>query len=96
MEIKENKGYIFKNDRKKNEMAPDYKGEINVDGVKKEIALWVKKNDKGSFFSVGISEPYKKSDPQPEAGKHYSPAEPPESNFNRGSMGPDGTDDLPF
>ena len=89
MEIKENKGYIFKNDRKKNEMAPDYKGEINVDGVKKEIALWVKKNDKGSFFSVGISEPYKK-DPQPEASKHYSPAEPPESNFNE----PD--ESLPF
>ncbi len=63
MDIKENKGIIFKNTKKTNENQPDYRGEINVDGVKKEIALWVKKGEKGSFFSVGISEPYRKEEP---------------------------------
>jgi hypothetical protein len=37
-----------------------------VDGVEKEISLWVKEGAKGKFFSVQISEPYVKPD-QPAA-----------------------------
>ena len=29
---KDNSGVLFKNDRKENERAPDYKGNITVDG----------------------------------------------------------------
>lgn len=65
MELKENKGIIFKNNKKSSENHPDYRGEINVKGEKYEIALWVKKGEKGSFFSVGISEPYKKAVEKP-------------------------------
>lgn len=56
-----NRGAIFKNDYKTTDSHPEYKGKINVDGVDKEIALWVKKTKDGkSFFSVAISEPYVK------------------------------------
>lgn len=58
-----NTGAIFKND-KKADNHPDYKGKINVDGIDKEIALWVKTSKDGSktFFSAKISEPYQASE----------------------------------
>lgn len=63
METKINGGAIFKNVNKKAEAHPDYKGTINVDGVEKEIALWIKQSSKGTnYFSVSISKPYQKTD----------------------------------
>ncbi len=56
-----NRGAIFKNDYKQKDTQPDYRGKINVDGVEKEISLWVKTSKEGkSFFSASISEPYVK------------------------------------
>jgi len=56
-----NRGAIFKNEYKKSENHPDYRGTINVDGVDKEISLWVKKSKAGkNFFSASIQEPYVK------------------------------------
>jgi uncharacterized protein (DUF736 family) len=58
-----NRGAIFKNDYKQKDTQPDYKGKINVDGVEKEISLWVKTSKDGkSFFSASISEPYVKTE----------------------------------
>ena len=72
METKVNGGAIFKNE-KKEDTHPDYKGTINVDGQEKEIALWVKQSAKGTtYFSVKISEPYKKTEEQPQ-GKWIKP-----------------------
>jgi uncharacterized protein (DUF736 family) len=69
-----NRGAIFKNDYKQKDTQPDYKGKINVDGVEKEISLWVKTSKDGkSFFSASISEPYVK----PEGA---TPATPPLSD----------------
>lgn len=63
METKINGGAIFKNANKKAEAHPDYKGTINVDGVEKEIALWIKQSSKGTnYFSVSISKPYQKTE----------------------------------
>ena len=54
-----NSGAIFKNDKKGNEKAPDYKGKINVDGKDKQIALWLRESKAGNkFFSVKISDMY--------------------------------------
>jgi len=59
MEQKPNTGAIFKNNKKEKETHPDYRGTINVDGVEKEIALWVRTSQKGmQYFSAAISEPY--------------------------------------
>ena len=65
-----NTGAIFKND-KKAENHPDYKGKINVDGVDKEIALWIKKSKDGTkeFLSAKISEPFVKNEPQSTSAK---------------------------
>jgi len=59
MEQKPNTGAIFKNNKKEKETHPDYRGKINVDGVEKEIALWVNTSKNGlQYFSASISEPY--------------------------------------
>ena len=58
MENKVNTGSIFKNNYKKTETHPDYKGKVNVNGKEMEVALWVKQGKAGSYFSASFSEPY--------------------------------------
>jgi len=61
METKNNSGIAFKNVKKTNEKAPDYKGTVNVNGKDMEIAMWVKESQKGTkYFSVSFQEPFKK------------------------------------
>lgn len=69
MEINNNSGLIFKNNYKAKDSHPEYVGKINVDGKEKEISLWVKKNDKGHFFSASIKDPYVKEGKEQEAKK---------------------------
>lgn len=65
-----NGGAIFKNDKKGNEKAPDYKGKINVDGKDKQIALWLRESKTGSkFFSVKINELYVAAESTPAVAK---------------------------
>jgi len=52
-----NRGAIFKND-KTSDNQPDYTGKINVDGVEKRIALWIRESAKGTkYMSAAISDP---------------------------------------
>jgi len=52
-----NRGAIFKND-KTADNQPDYTGKINVDGVEKRIALWIRESAKGTkYMSASISDP---------------------------------------
>ena len=71
METKQNEGAIFKNTKKpEGSKQPDYRGEIDCDGVKKEIALWLSESKSGvKYFSVKLSDPWVK----PEA-KESAPA----------------------
>ena len=55
-------GFLFKNEYKKAEKHPDYRGTVKVEGKKLEIAAWVKKGKKGSFMSLVFQEPYVKPD----------------------------------
>ena len=65
METRINTGAIFKNDNKKTDNHPDYKGKVNVNGKEMEVALWMKTSAKGvKFFSVSFSEPFVKSETQ--------------------------------
>ena len=59
MEQKNNTGAIFKNNYKKTETQPDYKGKALIDGVEKEVALWVNESKNGvKYFSAAFSKPY--------------------------------------
>jgi uncharacterized protein (DUF736 family) len=65
MELKENTGMVFRNEYKKEENHPDFKGKINVDGTEKEIALWSNppKDGKKGYFGIKISDPYVTEEP---------------------------------
>jgi len=85
METKMNTGAIFKNENKKAENHPDYKGKVNVNGKEMEVALWLKTSAKGlEFFSASFSEPYIKIEPQIQNN------EPQIKEYG------DANDDLPF
>ena len=94
METRNNTGAIFKNDNKKAENHPDYKGKVNVNGKEMEVALWMKTSAKGvKFFSVSFSEPYIKTD-EPQIQRN-------EPQINGTLKQPsyvslDANDDLPF
>ena len=89
-----NTGAIFKNENKKADNHPDYKGKVNVNGKEMEVALWLKTSAKGlKFFSASFSEPYIKSEPQiqtnePQINGTLKQTIIHESNFDN--------DDLPF
>ena len=59
MEQKNNTGAIFKNNYKKTDSQPDYKGKAVIDGVEKEVALWLKESKNGvKYFGAAFSKPY--------------------------------------
>jgi uncharacterized protein (DUF736 family) len=79
---KVNTGAIFKNENKKDQKHPDYRGKINCDGKDMEIALWLRESQKGvKYFSASLSEPYVKPDESTSAAPVQSAA---------------ADDDLPF
>ena len=55
-ETKPGQGALFKNDKKGNEKAPDYRGSANINGVTFDIAGWIKKGAKGNYMSLSVKE----------------------------------------
>lgn len=68
-ELKEGQGSLFKNDKKGNEKAPDYTGNVLVGGEKKRLAAWVKEGKSGKFLSVQMSEFKQQRQPGEEAAE---------------------------
>ena len=78
METKQNTGVIFKNNYKKTEQQPDYKGKAMVDGQMKDLAMWLNESKSGvKYFSVKFSEPYQEA----EAPKQNMPQDLPDSGL---------------
>ena len=50
----ENRGVLFKNDRKEQDNHPDYKGSINVGGQEFWLSAWLRQGDKGKFMSLSV------------------------------------------
>ena len=45
--------------KKEKETQPDYKGKALIDGVEKEVALWLNESKNGvKYFSAAFSKPY--------------------------------------
>lgn len=82
-EQKDNSGALFKlkDEDRKSDAAPMYRGPAMVDGVAKEVSAWVKKSKDGktTFMSLAFSEPFKKTtkvagddDTAPRKGKPFA------------------------
>ena len=65
MEKRNNSGVLFKNDKKENDRAPEYKGNIMVDGTEYWLSAWIKEGKSGKFMGLAVSP----KDAQPPVGK---------------------------
>lgn len=59
----ENRGVLFKNDRRESETHPNFKGSINVDGKEYWLSAWRKNNEDGSFKLISVSVQPKEAKP---------------------------------
>lgn len=66
-EHREGYGAVFKETEKKNEKAPDYKGNIMLGGVVYEIAGWKKEGGKGTFLSLKGQLPRQQQESKPKS-----------------------------
>ena len=65
-EHKENKGSIFKNEKKEKETLPDYTGQANVDGTVYNVSAWINESKGGKkYFGLAFSIPKPKEDKKP-------------------------------
>lgn len=86
-----NKGVAFKNDYKKEDRHPDWKGKGNFNGQEFEIAIWERTSPKGQFFSIAFSEPYEKTEQTSQSGYEKAKAQ---ADSLRDE--PINLDDIPF
>ena len=62
----ENRGALFKNERRDDEKFPHYKGSLNVEGVDFWISAWLKESKDGAkFMSLSIKAKDQKEAKQP-------------------------------
>ena len=54
-EQRNNSGVLFRNDKRENEKAPSYKGNITVDGKDYWLSAWVKEGKSGKFMGLAVS-----------------------------------------
>ena len=79
-------GALFKSDKKGNEKAPDYTGDIyDANGKKRRIAAWLRKSGSGMTYMSLKIEDVRESHPNQTGGQpvHQEPVD-------------DGFDDIPF
>lgn len=69
MELKVNKVVIFKN-RKTGEKQPEWKGKIDINGERFEIALWESISAKGEKYLSGSIQPPRKEESPTEYKKY--------------------------
>lgn len=51
-EHRDGSGSLFKNDKKGNDKAPDYRGDLMIGGTLYELATWIKEGKNGKFMSL--------------------------------------------
>lgn len=86
------RGVLFKNDKKGNDKAPEYKGKCEINGVEYQIAAWVQSpTDPSKAKYMSLKFQLKQADPGAAPAQKGQRHDPPES------LQPDPSNDgLPF
>lgn len=80
-----NRGVLFRDEKRKNERAPEYTGTINILGKEYRLSAWIKESKTGKkFFSLSVTSP------NLAPKKEEKPVEPLETTMM------DDVDELPF
>lgn len=66
---------IFRNEYKKKETQPDYRGSALIDGMEFQVSLWTKNSTKGEFFAGRIEIKLDEIMPKPVVRVEPKPAE---------------------
>lgn len=85
----ENRGAIWKNDRKETERHPDFKGSLNVEGVDFWVSAWKREPD-ANPRAPALRFSVQRKDDQPAAQAQEPKAEP------APPAGDQFSDDIPF
>lgn len=54
-QARDNSGVLFKSDKRDNERAPHYRGNITVEGKDYWLSAWVKEGKSGKFMGLAVS-----------------------------------------
>ena len=55
MDKRDNSGVLFRNDKKDNDRAPEYKGNLTVNGQDYWLSAWIKEGKSGKFMGLALS-----------------------------------------
>ena len=64
-QVRDNSGVLFKSDKRDNEKAPHYKGNITVDGKDYWLSAWIKEGKSGKFMGLALSPKDQQQKPKP-------------------------------
>jgi uncharacterized protein (DUF736 family) len=72
-----NRGALFKNGEKETDNHPDYRGDIDVNGVKFWLSAWIKESKKGmKYMSLSIKPKLQSDSNSPPTGGRHDPRDP--------------------
>jgi hypothetical protein len=54
-QVRDNSGVLFRNDKKDNDRAPEYKGNLTVNGQDYWLSAWIKEGKSGKFMGLALS-----------------------------------------
>ena len=54
-QARDNSGVLFKSDKRDNERAPHYRGNITVNGQDYWLSAWVKEGKSGKFMGLAVA-----------------------------------------
>lgn len=68
-ELKDKKGFLFRNKNKNNTKQPEFTGKIKIDGKEYKLSAWENKNNNSNdyYFSISVSEPGQFNKPKEES-----------------------------
>lgn len=86
------RGVLFRNDKKQREEQPDYRGNATVDGREYWLSAWINTSSKDGSKYMSVS--FQPKEEQAEASPHQVYKQPAADGFS--DLETDPADDLPF
>ena len=89
-----NKGALFKNDKKESDTHPDYRGTAEIEGIEYWVSSWINtaKSSGKTYMSLAFTRKNEEIKPSSNGNEHQGA--PADNDGHQGS--PQDDDDIPF